>query len=200
MDSTDTDLQSVTVTSRTYAEPGHEGRVGMAGQADQTCTEVMTPDVNSKSLHQNSMATVATVESVTEVDMPVPKKVNPTVVTESPLSSKDIQPMIAISDKDSSKGIELDTRKLGGPSTNTGNKSATLTTKNSGCYKEMGSTSTMNTSSGSYKNLGLVALMSNGLSFTKQREQIANGKIVLASKDLSPTEQTEQIASGKDSA
>ena len=205
MDSTDTDLQSVTVTSRMYAEPSHEGRVGMARRVDQTCTEVMTPDVDSKSLHQNSMARVATDESGTEVNMPFiqilsPKKVNPTVVTESQLSSKDIQPMIAISGKYSSKGTELVTRKLGGPSTNTEDKSATLITKNSGCYKEMGSTSTMNTSSASYKNLGLVALMKKGLSFTKQTEQIASGKIALASKDLSPTEQTEQIASGKDSA
>ena len=200
-EATDTDFQSATVTSRIYVELGHlKRRVEMAGQADQTCTEMMTPHVDYKSLHQNSMARVATDESGTEVDMPClsPKKVNPTVMTESPLSSKDIEPMVAISGKNSSKGVELVTRKLSGPSANTENKPATLITKSSGCYKEMGSTSTRNMSSGSYKNLGLIALMFKSPTPTEQTEQIANGKIALASKDLSPTEPTEQIASGKD--
>ena len=201
-DATDNDRQSGTVTSRMYVEPGHEGRVGMAGQADQSCTEMMTPHMDSMSLHQNSVAKVATEEKGSEVDMPCIQilsleKVNPTVMTESPLSSKDIQPMIAISGKGSSKGMELVTRKLSGPSTNTENKSATLITKNSGCYKEMGSKGTMNTSSGSYKNMGLLTLERKSPSPTEQREQIANGKIDQMSKSPSSTEQTEQIANGK---
>ena len=196
-DATDNDLQNVTVTSKMYEE-----RVGMAGQADQTCTEAITPRMDSKSLHQNSLAKVATEEKGSEVEMPCiqilsPEKVNPTVMTESPLSSKDIEPMIAISGKDSSKGMELVTRKLSGPSTNTENKSATLITKNSGCYKEMGLKDTMNTISGSYKNLGLIALERKSPSPTEQREQIANGKIDQMCKSPSSTEQTEQITIGK---
>ena len=201
-DATDTDLQSVSVTSRMYVEPGHEGRVGMAGQADQICTEVMTPHMDSKSLHQHSVAEVATEEKESEVDMTCiqilsPEKVNPTVMTESPLSSKDIEPMIAISGEDSSKGMELVTRKLSGPSTNTENKSATLITKNSGCYKEMGLKGTMNTTSCSYENLGLIAPERKGPSPTEQTEQIANGKIDQMCKSPSSTEQTEQIANCK---
>ena len=37
-DATDTNFQSVSARSRMYVEPGHKGRVEMAGQADQTCT------------------------------------------------------------------------------------------------------------------------------------------------------------------
>ena len=201
-EATDTELLSVTVTSRMYVEPGHEGSVGMAGKADQTCTEVMTPHMDSKSLHQHSVAEVATEEKECEVDMPCiqilsPEKVNPTVMTESPLSSEDIEPTIAISGEDSSKGMELVTRKLSGPSTNTENKSATLITKNSGFYKEMGSKGTMNTTSGSDKKLGLIALERTSPSPTEQTEQIANGKIDQMSKSPSSTEQTEQIANCK---
>ena len=177
-EATDTELLSVTVTSRMYVEPGHEERVGMAGQADQTCTEAITPHLDSESLHPNSMARVTIEEKGSEVDMPCiqilsPEKVNPTVMTESPLSSKDIKPMIAISGKDSSEGVKVKW-KLSGSSTNTENKSATLINKNS---KEMGSTNTKNMRSGSDKNLGLIALASKSPSSTEQTEQIASGKV-----------------------
>ena len=197
-EATETEFQSVTMASAMYFETSHEGHVEMEGQADQTRTEAITPHLDSKSLHPNSMARGTIEETGIEDDMPCTQilsaeKVNPTVMTESPLSSEDIKPMIAISGKDSSKGMEIKW-KLSGSSTNTENKSATLINKNS---KEMGSTNTKNMRSDSYENLGLIALACKSPSSTEQTEQIANGEIALFSINPSSTEQTEQIANGK---